>query len=308
MANKKSTEQTLELLIKHKILLWIMIFPPVAIYRIIKYKIFNTITIISFVLTFTLVFGYSVYSTIQPMIAFNDQLTEEIEKLGFGTIREVEHIGIYDGYMNSNIITTTGYYTIYYKNEQNVNIETVIELHSEINPDIVLGDFKIQYKSETIPEIFIETHPAILQFTMGNQDFGALEDVLETNENSQTIKTSKGIYKFRYDCGQLLNIQEKQDEEFIDVMNRDYVLEMSFEFQKALSKPNAKKQYYEIANVLDYQITETSIGYVFSNFCGNIYKITKLDNGQIILEAATETNMYSQEDLPKLWLEYQNAK
>jgi hypothetical protein len=143
---------------------------------------------------------------------------------------------------------------------------------------------------------------------MGNQDFGILEDVLETNDNSQIINTSKGIYNFRYDCGQLLNIQEKQNDEFIDVMNRDYVLEMSLEFQKALSKPNAKKQYYEIANVLDYQITENSIGYVFSNFCGNIYKITKLDNGQIVLEVATEINMYSQEELPQLWKEYQNAK
>ena len=64
MLNKKSTEQTIELLSKHKILFWLLIFPPVAIYRIIKYKIFNKTITISFVLSFVLVFGYSVYATI----------------------------------------------------------------------------------------------------------------------------------------------------------------------------------------------------------------------------------------------------
>lgn len=308
--NNQPFVRTLELIFKHNIVFWLLFFPPVAIYRLFKYKILNKVFTIALAIFMSLLLLVSIYTVIHPTTAVDETLSIQMKNMGYGKIRDVTYIGKYDTYLSSEVITSTGYYYVYYhiNDESKLEIDAILELVSEMNSSIGFNQFETKYKSDNASNLLTIVNPAAIKFIIQNSDYGIIEEVIDDGVHEQVFQTNKGVFKFKYSYYETINIQELKNNTYVDVMNRDYVINFKEEFQKALEKEKFVKVYYEVNEIITYGITSDSIYYIFTNFCGNTYRIVKYDNGKIDIDVAVDINPVSQKDLAATWQEYQEIK
>ena len=314
--NKNVKEQPPEFLEKIKlaldqhVLFWLIVFPPVAIYKLIKHKIIGKVATTFLILFLVIILGYCIFMVMNPNFVTNTNLKTTMEKLDYGDVRDVEHLGIYNDLHVSEVITTKGFYAVYYDYSDNNDlfINTIIELHTEIKDDIVYNGFVVKYKSEKSDELLSQINPAAIKFLIKNSDYGNIEAVIESSDGTQVFQTSKGQYKFKYHYYDTVNIKKLNNNgEWEDVMNRDYVIEMKDEFKQVLNKKDVIPFYYEIKTITSYGINEKEIYYTFENFCGNQYRVVKHNDGRITLEHSSNIDPVAQEDLAEAWENYQKG-
>lgn len=301
--------KTVQLILKHHIILWLLLFPPLAFYRLFKYKIINKYVGIVLAVMMTFLLVILTYSALNPTIIVDNNIENYMSDSGYGQVREVEHLGTYEEYNVADVITTTGYYTVYFQYAKDLEVATIVQLQSDVVGDEILSDFWTVYESENANKLIGQLNPAVTKFIIKNNDYGLVQEVVETAIGSQIIKTEKGKYAFYHKYYETTNVQKWNESKEIweDVMNRDYIVAMKQEFVDALNQKNVIPMYYKIQTVNSYGINANEIYYIFTNFCGNKYRVVKFNDGRINLEVATDGNPVKQEDLAKAWESYQET-
>lgn len=298
----------IELIFKHHIILWLVIFPPVAFYRIFKYKILNKYVSIALLVMLAFLLFILTYSALNPTLIVDSQIEEYMTTAGYGTVREIEHIGVFDEYNITDVITTKGYYTIYFQYGEALEVKTIVSLQSDMTGSDGKNDFWVDYEAEDTNKLLGELNPAVTKFISQNDNYGKIESVLETTYGGQIIQTDKGRYHFYYKYYSTTSI-DKWDEmsnHWTPIMNRDYVVKMKPEFEKALNQKKVIPLYYQIEEVTSYGVNMNEIYYIFTNFCGNQYRVVKFNDGRICIEAAID-NPVSQDNLEEMWKSYQET-
>lgn len=304
--------RTLELMAKHHILFWLLVFPPVAFYKAIKYKIVHKAIIIVVLIPIIILVFYFGYLALNPTYLADYSVTEYMEEHDYGTVRDAEYIGKYQDYHMSEVITTKGFFAVYfnYDEDDNFYVDTIVEYYTQIQNDLIYNEFKSVYQSENANQLLSQINPSIIKFLTQNDGYGEIKGLVEQYENSQVIKTTKGKYQFKYQYYETITIRKynPDDDSYSDVMNRDYIIKMKDDFAKALNGSEIIPMYYEIDEITAYVITANQIYYDFTNFCGNHYRIVKFNNGQMKLQRIVEECPIPQDKLAEAWAEYQNSK
>ena len=300
--------KTVQLILKHHIILWLLLFPPIAFYRLFKHKIVNKwigISLIAMMLALVFVITYSAFN---PTLIVDDSIEKYMSNSGYGKVREIDHLGTFDKYNVSEVITTTGYYTVYfeYSSTEGIDVVTIVEYETELVSDVIVNGFNTIYQSENSNPLITELNPALIKFIVKHNDYGNIQSVDETGVGYQIVTTDKGQYTFYFKYYETISIQKwNQDaDQWQDVMNRDYIVTMRPEFTDALNREDVIPKYYKIQTINQYGVNENEIYYIFTNFCGNVYRIVKFNDGRINLEIATEGNPVPQEDLAEAWEHY----
>lgn len=265
---------------EHKILFWLIIFPPVGLYKSYKYKIFNK--------WFSIILGIliSIFLVLCVDVAVNpDRVTdmiieEEVTKLGsIGEPRYVSKEGyIKDKYIVYDVLTTTGKYDLYIKIDENRNYEIDGIYKTIPNTEIIKEGTLLD---ENIKEIY----PQILLF-FNNTDnvnkFGEIEELVSTGENHQEIKTSKGTYLIEVKYDGVTSIKTYDEEGVQDTLySRSVIVNLPKEVEKFMKKN--KQELGEIQEILSCEITESNIEYIFKTDNNSYYKLEYKNDGTIIL-------------------------
>lgn len=265
---------------EHKILFWLILFPPIGLYKTYKYGIFNKF--ISFILGLLI----AIFLILCVDVGMNPNrvtdmiIKEAIIKLGtIGEPRYVNKEGYIDNkYLIYDVLTTTGKYSIYFK--LNENNEYVIDGIYKTVPDIEI----IQEPSlldDKIKKIF----PQILLF-FNNEDnknkFGEIEELISTSENYQEIKTTKGTYTIEVKYDGVTSIKTYDEDGVQEIVyTREVIVNLPKQVKKFL-KDN-KKEVGEITEIINCEITDSSIEYIFKNSKNSYYKVAYKNDGTLIL-------------------------
>lgn len=265
---------------EHKILFWLIFFPPVGLYKIYKYRILNKwiSVIIGLLITIFLILCIDV--GINPNRVMDMITKEAIIELGtIGDPRYVSKEGYIDNkYLIYDVLTTDGKYNLYLKLDE--NNKYIIDGIYKIIPDIELIK-EPSLLDENIRDIF----PQILLF-FNNDDnknkFGEIEELISTSENYQEIKTTKGTYTIEVKYDGVTSIKTYDEEDTQEVV---YTREVIINLPKAVKKflKENKKEIGEITEIINCEITDSSIEYIFRNDNSSYYKVEYKNDGTLIL-------------------------
>lgn len=275
-SNKKINR--LEIRKREKIWLWLILFAPYGIYKAIKYKAFNKYVGIGMAILLSLIGILTFDSMYYPDRVLDNKMKETINSIEeLGSFRAGEKIGAYkEDFIIYNIITSKGEFDLYIKG---YNKEDIIAIN-EISPDR-----KFVYTSEDFSKNLKDVFPEIIRFFNEEESetkFGKIEKVLETHDNSQKIKTSKGTYVFNVNYEQIESIfvvNEKGEQS--KVLGKKPIIKLPKEIEKVLKK--REDTLGEMADVISYKLTPTSREYIILMHNGNYHKIVLEDDKTITI-------------------------
>lgn len=284
---------------EHKIFFWLIICYPVAIYRMIKYKVVPKVVsiIIAIIMTVLLfLIGISVLDMIYyPMRVVDNKLTAELEYYKLGTIREIEYVGaMTDDFGIYEVITTTGFYNVYFSTQNNeIQIEGIKELVNN----------KTLTWTDNLPKEYKDIPAPILQLFIDEKNYEKNIDEIEKEAADEYIITYKDKTKYEfvinyYKVYQIYDITTDRSE-------LKYTCKTLIKFKKDFQKNIDKKMnlYKNVEEIVAYEVTNDEISYTFKNFCGNYYKIIKYNDNSFVIQGA-DTNI-SDSELEKQWNQYQ---
>lgn len=264
---------------------WLILFPPIGLYKAIKYKAFNKITIgfISILMILTLLLG--VDNILYPNRVIDSKMQKAIEKYAdIGTLRSYTKQGnLDDNFFIYNVVTTTGEYDIYFSGDGKLVIEGINQLSPKR---------EMVYKSNNIPKEYENIYPEIIRF-FNEEDivkkYGNIKGYEDSEmENHQIIITDKGKYSINVEYGQvvaLFNINE--DGELEKSMQRNAKITLPDDISKILSKN--EKTIGAIKEVYAYKVTDQTIEYYFLNEKHTHYKVVKYLDGKIEILVGSST-------------------
>jgi len=285
------------LISKHYILLWLLVFPPVAIYKCFKHKIFSkkiniiiTIILISLTLLTSMVIIVDYFN---PTGVLDTKVQEELEEKDIGNIREITYLGMIDDKIGAyEIITTKGFYNIYISSSDNKTIQ--FEGIKDVINDETLDS------SKSFSEIYQKLNPETLAFFIEKPEYNKDIKEIEHRDNYDMITYKDGtILRFVNEYYIVSKVYEIQNGEEL-IYNRDVLIEFRKDFRRVLNKND--NIFKDIKEVNAYVVNENEIYYIFTNFCDNQYKIIKYNNGYYDL--LQPDNNVSKEEVDKLWKEY----
>lgn len=263
---------------KH-IWVWIIFLPPIGIYKAYKYKAFKNYIILFFILLFSLVAFLSLDVIIYPDRVIDNNVKKIIEEVSdsvdIGSYRNGSRIGsLNNKYIIYNVVTTNGIYDFYLNGKSGENVIAI----NQISPkrELILdNDFDIKDK---------DLYAELLRFfnEKENKDtYGEVLEVISSLDETQTVKTTKGNYRFTILYEQVTSIEKEVDEVYQSVYNKEPILTLPDNIKKILKK--REKTLGKIANVISYKVTDKSIEYVILMHNENYYKIEVLDDGSVII-------------------------
>lgn len=265
---------------EHKILFWLILFPPIGLYKTYKYGILNKwiSAIVGLLIVIFLILCIDVGMNPNRV---TDMITKEaIIELGtIGEPRYVSKKGYIDNkYLIYDVLTTDGKYNLYLKLDE--NNKYVIDGIFKIIPDIEFIK-EPSLLDEKIKDIF----PQILLFFNNEENknkFGEIEELISTSENYQDIKTTKGTYtiEVKYDGITSITAYDEEGNEEV-VYTREVMINLPKQVEKFL-KDN-KKEIGEMTEIISCEITNSSIEYIFKNDNSSYYKVEYKNDGTLIL-------------------------
>lgn len=278
---KNKINEKFEIMKKHKIILWLILFMPVGLYKCYKYGLFNKWVSIIIGILVSLVIIACVDVSLYPNRVADEKVKEAVSSLGtIGEPRYVSNRG-YAGYeyIVYDVITTKGKYNLYIKrfDKNRYVIDGIYQIIP--NREVIQEPY---YLDEELKEVF----PEIVVFFKDKENeftYGVIESVLETEGNQQKIQTTVGIYlvESEYDGVTLVQAVDGTVNNSNSIYIRSLLLNLPKDVEKFLKK-NAK-EIGNVSDIIEYNITESSIEYIFGTDEGKYFKLEHRDDGTIIL-------------------------
>ena len=266
---------------KH-IWLWLIFFMPVGLYKAFKYKAFNKWILYIGLSIFSLFVVLSVDLILNPYRVIDLEMKKVVnENDKLGEYRRGEIVGNLDNkYIIYNVVTTNGIYDIYVSKNHTVNAIKGISPNREI---ILENNFEIKNK---------DIHAEILRFFNINDNsekYGEIKGIEESDTNSQTIKTTNGVFKFNIEYEQVVQIEEKEDNGAYKVVyNKEPIINLPKDIQKLMKK--REKKLGKIKKVVSYKVNEKYIEYVVQMDNSNLYKIQIANDNTITIYNSDKNN------------------
>lgn len=274
-------QEKLSLIHKNKIILWLILFPPIGIYKAYKHKVFNKWVGIIVGILLSLFVILCVDVAINPNRVIDTQITKLVnESDSIGTVKYVTYMGtVKNKYILYDVLTNKGKYTLYIgvDNNNKYSIEKIYQVLPTI--DFIKND---ENSDDTLNEVV----PQILLFFENEEnvkEYGELEALLNTANTTQTIKTSKGTYCFEVKFDSVIQITEVfEDGSIGDVL---YKSNCNFYLpKKVISFMKDNQEYMGTYNyVSDCIIYEDKIDFIVRNVSGTLFKIEYRDNQTLVL-------------------------
>lgn len=265
---------------EHKILFWLILFPPIGLYKTYKYGILNKwiSAIVGLLIVIFLILCIDV--GMNPNRVTDMIIKEAVIELGtIGEPRYVTKKGYIDNkYLIYDVLTTDGKYNLYLNLDE--NNKYVIDGIFKIIPDIEFIK-EPSLLDEKIKDIF----PQILLFFNNEENkskYGEIEELISTSENYQDIKTTKGTYTIEVKYDGITSIKSYDEEGTQEVVyTREVMINLPKQVKKFL-KEN-EKEIGEITEIISCEITDSSIEYIFKNDNSSYYKVEYKNDGTLIL-------------------------
>lgn len=267
---------------EHHIVLWLLLFPPVGIYKSIKYKGFSKIINIIFSLIFIFLLSSFILVITNPYDLKNTKIESRLNNYEkYGKLLEyklVDDITLDDvNYYVYECVTKLGVYNVYLNKEEDFKIDYI---YSFLNRTVIL-DEKIlnDYNHQLYNEIFL-----FFQDAENEKEYGKIEGLLtkkeaeeynfeikDKNLEYQGIKTSKGNYV----VGCLYN-------QVVQIMDLDNNNELIFQKKPILRLPNNtlsklkmsnNKEIGEIKTVYGFEWSSNGSYYYFMNTEGRVFQL-----------------------------------
>ena len=186
----KEQSEKLNLIKKHHIFFWLILFFPVGIFFLFKYKILPKWATIVLTISFILLSIGIVYCIINPYRVINNNVEQKLnddfsEQLG--NIISIENYNTIENYYIYDVITNKGRYDVY------VNEKHSIEAIKQTKPD----SSEI-FTSDTFENKYKNIYSEIIKFINNNElDISNnIEEIIETTDTSQTLKIDNKNYTF----------------------------------------------------------------------------------------------------------------
>lgn len=267
-----------EIRAENHIFLWLILCPPYGFYRAIKYKAFskNILIIFTIIMALTAILTVDIY--LNPNRVMDNKAKSQIEKYqDIGDIRDIYEVKVKDSkYVVFNAVTSKGLYEAFFSTDGKLTLEMIKSISPE-KKDIYIND-----NANNDKNIFAEIIK-FLSIKENNEKYGTVEKVLNnsTHDNSQELKTTKGIYTFNVAYGDVVSVFKKDTNknEYSQVFQSEPNIEMPKYMLKAINKN--KKIVGEVDTVVSYNITPQEQSFIFKNKNKEIFKISKYLNGNI---------------------------
>lgn len=235
----KQIEETIgEKIKKHHIILWLLLFFPIALYKIYKYKIFpkwvNVIITIFFIICFIAIID----TFLNPTRIEDNKIKEEIQEYDVGTIFTLEQYDTIDNfYYVYDLITSKGRFDVYFS--LNHQIEAIKQIDREHKDIYVSDDFP--YKnifSEIIRYVDGDSNISNNFGNIVNEDFGT--QVVMIDDKEYTFIISLETVSFVYLDGETIyenslpsirmpeDVYRKASRKFEQIKNIWYVNSIDF--------------------------------------------------------------------------------
>lgn len=264
---------------------WLILFPPIGLYKAIKYKAFNksTIIFISILMVLTLLLGID--NILYPNRVIDSKMQRAIEKYeDIGTLRSYTKQGNLDNdFFIYNVVTTKGEYDIYFSGDGKLKIEGINQLSPKR---------EMVYISDNIPKEYENIYAEIIRF-FNEEDivkkYGTIKGYEDSKmENHQVIITDKGKYSINVEYGQVVAVFDINEDGTLEKsMQRNAKITLPDDISKMLSKN--EKTIGSLKEVYAYKITNQTIEYYFINDKNTHYKVVKYldDRVEILVGSST---------------------
>ena len=285
---------------EHHIVFWFIIFFPVAIYRLIKYKIVPKFVSILMLLIMSIILILIIIGSIDmiknPMRVADNKLLKEVKEYNLGDTRELQYLGaMSDDFGIYEWITTKGYYHIYIsiENKNDIKIEGIKELLSN----------KTVKWSKSLPKEYKNIPAPILRLFIDERNYGKDIESINMSDYNQYLITYKdnSIYEFDIQYYKVYQIYDVTNDNQELLYTCKTLITFFDDFQKVID--NNMKIYKNVKTINALEITETKIEYTFENFCGNSYKIVKNNDGSYNIKESA--NNISNKKMEEKWKTYQ---
>ena len=143
---------------EQKIWLWLFLFPPIGVYKAIKFKAFDKKINIALIIFMIIGFILALDTMFYPNRVIDYKVEKAIESYteDIGELRSYVKQGTLDDkFFIYSMITTKGEYDVYFSGDGKLNIQYIYQLTPER---------KVVYKSENIPKGLDDIYPEIIRF------------------------------------------------------------------------------------------------------------------------------------------------
>lgn len=272
----KNLENKLNLIKKHHILLWLILFFPYGLFLLLKHKILPLwVNIIVIIFVSCLIIGV-VDAKLYPnrLTDYNtEQNIEDFKEIG--NIFSIEQYLQIDNYFIYEVISSKGRFDIY--SDVNGNIKSIKQIHPYINNIYNADDFKEEYK-DLYSEVIKFLHNNTIDLNPNNIE------LISSTGYSQNIKLSDVEYCF--------NISFCEVSEVFDT-NNNLLYEnttLSYRINKDLKERVSKKfpQTSNISQVINYEYYDDHYNVFFYTEDGNMFRLIVYKNGKVSVGIQTD--------------------
>lgn len=258
---------------KHHLILWLLLFFPVALYKIYKYKIFPKWVSILISIFFVICLIAIIDTFINPTRIEDNKIKKEIQEYDVGTVFTLEQYDIVDEqYYVYDLITSTGRYDVYFSS--NHEIEAIKQIDRE-HRDIFVSD-NFPYK-----DIFSE----VIRYVDNDSNISNnFEKIINEDFGTQVIEIDGKRYTFLISL-ESVSLIYLEDETIYE--NSLPSMRMPEEiFKKASKKFNQVSDFW-YANSIDF--TDENYSIVFYTKDGGMFQFVVYENGRIKVNQAKAT-------------------
>ena len=277
MKEKKENQKInrIELIKKHHFILWLILFFPIAIYKSIRYKILPKWGNILLIIFFALLIIISVDTIINPNRVVDNNVNKNLKNYtkDIGTILDIEQYDVIQDYYIYDVITSNGRYDVYVDNAFEIKAIKQIDL---VSKNIYIAkDFEEQYK---------DVYSEVIRFINSNDInlSNKIDEIIETNDFSQTIKIDDKEYTFNISYENVDSIVDENND--IIYQNENPSLRINQKMLKKVIKKFPQIDNIDYATTLTFEDDNYSI-YIYTKD-NNIYRLQVYQTGKISVSIA----------------------
>lgn len=267
-------ENMLELIKKHHLIIWLLLFFPVALYKIYKYKIFPKWTRILITIFFVVCLIAIVDTILNPTRIEDNKIRDEIEAYDVGTIFTLEQYDTVDNtYYVYDLITSTGRYDVYFSTDH--KIEAIKQIERQHKDIYIADDFP--YK-----DVFSE----IIRHIDGDSNISFnFEEIVSEDLGTQVIKIDGKEYTFIVSLEAVALIY--LDGETIYENSLPSIRMPQEIFEKASKKFSQVKNLWYVSGI---DFTDKNYSIIFYTEDGGMFQFVVYEDGMIEVNVAKTNN------------------
>ena len=286
---------------EHKILFWMIVCFPVAIYRLVKYKIVPKFVSIILTIVLSLLFFIiiiCVYDTmVNPTRVVDNKVQEELKDYNIGKTRELEYLGKISKCGIYDVITTKGYYHVYVSatNDKEIKIEGIKE---------ILKNTTLKW-SKNLPQSYKNLPAPIIALFIEEKEYEKTVKNIECTDLDQYLITYKDGTKYLFDIRyyKVYKIYEITNNKSELKYTCKTLIKFKKDFQDIINRN--MKIYKNVKKINALEITQDTITYTFENFCGNSYRIIKYNDEKFDIQQSDDN--ISNTEMEKQWKQYKKG-